>query len=106
MVVMNPILKYLFVTAIILSMISVSLATKEPSKKDNAPKYFRRLVYDRKPLVASLKRTARDVNPLGRSKRFCEMFGCESCNVPEEKRCCDGFNYDPRSKKYRKVITS
>ncbi|GFY37215.1 hypothetical protein TNIN_271121 [Trichonephila inaurata madagascariensis] len=105
MVVMNPTLKYLFVAAIILSMISVSLATKGSSKKDNAPKHYRRLPSEKKPLVASLKRTARNLNPLGRGTRFCEIFGCESCNVPEEKRCCDGFSYDPRSKKC-KVITS
>ncbi|GFR20078.1 hypothetical protein TNCT_313501 [Trichonephila clavata] len=103
---MDPTLKYLFVVIIIILMTSISLAKEKSSKKDDiVPKYFR-LPSGGKPLIALLKRTPRDISPLDRSRRFCEMFGCEVCNVPEEKKCCEGFSYDPRSKKCREVITS
>ncbi|GFQ80004.1 hypothetical protein TNCT_113651 [Trichonephila clavata] len=102
---MNLTLKYLFIAATILSMISISLATEEHSKGYLVPKLFQ-LLSKGEELVESLKRTKRDVKTQGRSQRFCEMFGCEKCNVPEEKKCCAGFSYDPRSKKCREVITS
>ncbi|GFY37213.1 hypothetical protein TNIN_271101 [Trichonephila inaurata madagascariensis] len=103
---MNPTLKCLLIATIILSMISISLATEELSKGYLAIKFFP-LLPKGKELAGLLKRTKRYINNRGRSRSFCELFHCEEeCNVPEENRCCEGFSYDRRSKKCREVFTS
>ncbi|GFS80329.1 hypothetical protein NPIL_536821 [Nephila pilipes] len=104
-VVMDLALKFFFVATILLSMMSISLTSELRSKRNIVSELFQLQPNGNSP-DGFLQRVQRDASTQGVSTRFCDMFGCENCNVPSERRCCQGFSYDRRSKSCRQLYSS